>query len=298
MEPPPIQEHLTANVTTPSPRNFSKPFMAASPPTTPPYEVAQFGQSLYVPFPWTVPERESPRLRRKTSRLDLHPRASADHVQDEGLQWGASAAEGSLSNPATMLARLDPPHPLITSRLLASPSPQQNLTPTSPSLSSSISTLQSVPTPSPIAPGGDPLESLWATRGVSTKRKFPLLRQPKRLPRREWSEWCVYAAIVDGGAGESERRARVGDSDESDHEVGDRVVRREAGAKAPRAVRFAGPATKSSSTIESDSSGDSKEPKAGSTHTLSKFRFPPSPSHTWTGTFGKPPLPSVTNGRS
>lgn len=250
-----------------------------------------------MPFPWTVPERESPPLRRKTSRIDLHPNARAGHGQEERQQLGARAAEGTGSDAAITLARLDPPHPLITNRQLAAPSPQQTLTPISPSLSSSVSTLQSTPTHSPIAPEGDLLERLRPTRGVSTKRKFPLLRQPKRLPRREESAWCVYAAIVDRGVGESEQRVRVSGSEDSDQEAGNSVVGLGVGVKRGRGVRFAGIATKSSSTLPPNSSGDEKEPTAGSTYTLSRFRFPPPPGHNWAGTFGKPLLHSAANGQ-
>ena len=124
--------------------------------------------------------------------------------------------------------------------------------------------------------------------GVTSKRKFPFLRQPKRLPRRAASEWCVYAAVVERDTGDDDREQPDSSDDSIEFIEEERVDRVEdTGAKRGRSVRFAGVAAEHSGAAEQVSSGDDKETNAGSTYTLSKFKFPEPPGHTWAGAFGE-----------
>jgi hypothetical protein len=199
---------------------------------------------------WPFVEEYRP-LRRKGSRADL---ASPNFVKlSEGAAHEAPLAP-SLAEDLAPAAFLQPSTPQLAS-------------PTSPSLASTITTLQSTPTHSPIIPSGAPFER-WAGEElayVASKRKFIPLRQAKRLPRRQSSDWCVYAAVIEGGA---------------------EAVEQQVEQKRGRSVRFAGVSSVDSSSRQ-DAVSEPKGATTDSTYTLSKFKFPEPPGHTWTDTFGK-----------
>ncbi|KAF2170120.1 hypothetical protein M409DRAFT_19726 [Zasmidium cellare ATCC 36951] len=114
------------------------------------------------------------------------------------------------------------PHPLLLSSLPpppATPRPRPNTA--SPSLSSTVTTLQSTPTHTPVHRGGSSFEQrrvnerIELTEPIRTKRKFDSLKQAKRLPRRahgggsgdnqqsierDGAIWEVYAAVFEPSA--------------------------------------------------------------------------------------------------
>ncbi|KAK0785231.1 hypothetical protein LTR02_000373 [Friedmanniomyces endolithicus] len=277
---PHLGQHSDHNVTTRSPRNFSKPFASPSSPTTPHSEHEIHDLERHSIFSsWQIPHSTSPPLRRKPSHIDL---AATDY----GKLSGADAVTLASSRLAP-IRRQQQQQQLAPTLLPAfSPEPQQQLpTPKSPSLSSSITTLQSTPTYSPVLPGGGPFDQ-WqgaAFTQVSSKRKFPFT-QAKRLPRRAVSAWCVYAAVIEQGI---EKDFEVSDStveSESDAERGLEEQRIE--VRRGRSVRFAEIEKETSSGAEQSTSGEEKDATTGSTYTLSKFKFPQPPGHTWAGSFG------------
>ncbi|KAK1823997.1 hypothetical protein LTR12_001530 [Friedmanniomyces endolithicus] len=276
---PHLGQYLDHNVTTRSPRNFSKPFASLSSPTTPHSEHEIHDLERHSIFSsWQIPHSTSPPLRRKPSHIDL---AATDYGQLSGADVVTLAS-----------SRLAPIRPQQQQQLAPallpafSPVQQQQLpTPRSPSLSSSITTLQSTPTYSPVLPGGGPFDQ-WQSAAftqVSSKRKFPFTKA-KRLPRRAVSAWCVYAAVIEQGI---EKEFEVSDStveSESEAERDSEEQRIEVGRG--RSVRFAEPEKENSSGAEQSTSGEEKDATTGSTYTLSKFKFPQPPGHTWAGSFG------------
>jgi len=119
---------------------------------------------------------------------------------------------------------------------------------------------------------------------VSSKRKFPFA-QAKRLPRRAVSAWCVYAAVIEQGVGKD---LEVSDSTvESEPEAERDLEEQRIEIRRGRSVRFAEIEKETSSGAEQSTSGEEKDGTTGSTFTLSKFKFPQPPGHTWAGTFGK-----------
>ena len=275
---PLLGQHLEPNVTTRSPRNFSKPFSSPSSPVTP-HSAHEFRDLEQLSsFTWRIPQSKSPPLRRKPSRLDLT--ASGD----DGLR-GVEHLVTRGSATLAPLPRRQQELELAPSALPRQPTPQHR-TPTSPSLSSSITTLQSTPTHSPIVPGG--ADGEWQSTGgvqVSSKRKFPFVLA-KRLPRRATREWCVYAAVIEGRPEGLDASNHSAESESESDSVQEAETQPVAYGR-ERSVRFAGLERETLSGTEQSSSGEDKNTNAGSTYTLSKFKFPQPPGHTWAGTFGK-----------
>lgn len=157
----------------------------------------------------------------------------------------------------------------------------------SPSLSSSVDTLQSSPFPTPIHQGHLRAdleeEENWngSAEPLRTKRKFDSLKRAKRLPRRAGGNsssdsnqdvlWEVYADIFEVGPG-----------------VG--TIVQQGDLKKAKSVRFEAFEASSSSVAESGSE-EVYEPRAGqqtSSTSLSGSGWPLSASHdNWQGTFGK-----------
>ena len=182
----------------------------------------------------------------------------------------------------------------------------------SPSLSSTVDTLQSTPTHTPIQSAGVVFQPLWESEKVGlsepirTKRKFSQFKRAKRLPHhkipREESGviWQVHAAVVDVGDGY--RRGSVqrsvdaahgeaGGASEERAASGGREVQSSSGGKAGRTVRFEGLEVPSSNSEEEVSGlvqpSQEKDLTQTSSFSLSKFKFPPPPGYAWEGTFGK-----------
>ncbi|TKA79549.1 hypothetical protein B0A55_02735 [Friedmanniomyces simplex] len=279
---PLLGQYSDVNVTTRLPRNFSKPFASLSSPVTPhsAHEIPDPERNSF--FTWRIPHSASPPLRRKPSHIDL---AASD--------YGRLSGGYSVTLASKRLAPIQQQQQLAPSLLQAfSPDQQHQLpTPTSPSLSSSITTLQSTPTHSPIVLGGVQFDQ-WQGEGpvqVTSKRKFPFT-QAKRLPRRVTSAWCVYAAVIERGIAEdfggSDSTAESEAEAEPEAEVQRLEVRR------GRSVRFADIEKETSSGAEQSTSGEEKEATAGSTFTLSNFKFPPPPGSNWAGHSADPTPPT------
>ncbi|KAK0249362.1 hypothetical protein LTS09_015515 [Friedmanniomyces endolithicus] len=271
-------EYSDHNVTTRSPRNFSKPFTSLSSPTTPHSEHGIRDLEQHPFFSWQIPHSSSPPLRRKPSHVDL---AATDYGK---LSRGDVV---TLASSRLVPIRGQQQQQNFAPTLLPafSPERQQLPAPKSPSLSSSITTLQSTPTYSPVLPGGGPLDQCQGAGStpVSSKRKFPFA-QAKRLPRRAVSAWCVYAAVIEQGVGKD---LEVSDSTvESEPEAERDLEEQRIEIRRGRSVRFAEIEKETSSGAEQSTSGEEKDGTTGSTYTLSKFKFPQPPGHTWAGTFG------------
>ncbi|KAK0954568.1 hypothetical protein LTS01_023834 [Friedmanniomyces endolithicus] len=275
---PLLGQYSDHNVTTRSPRNFSKPFASLSSPTTPHSEHEIHDLKRHPFFSWQTPHSTSPPLRRKPSHIDL---AATDYGKLSGADVVTLASSRLAPIRRQQQQQLEP-------ALLPAFSPvqqQQLPTPKSPSLSSSITTLQSTPTYSPVPAGGGPFDQ-WqgaAFTQVSSKRKFPFT-QAKRLPRRAVSAWCVYAAVIEQGI---EKDLEVSDSTvESESEAERDSEEQRIEVRRGRSVRFAEPKKETSSGAEQSTSGEEKDATTGSTYTLSNFKFPQPPGHAWAGSFG------------
>ncbi|KAF2765464.1 hypothetical protein EJ03DRAFT_207682 [Teratosphaeria nubilosa] len=283
------------NSTLGSPRNFSKPFgspASSPPPRDSPYVTLHdflHAQHEALPLLDLSPNQAVRPLRRKSSRRDL----SGDFLPATSHQASSRQLPRLRSPDSQALLIPLPPLPPST--------PQQHPSAASPSLSSTITTLQSTPTQTPVAqPGLDLPPSIEPACRVlleplRVKRKFPGPKPPKRLPRRAGDGgWLVFANVI-------------GDSESVDHLQGHvqsvSVPERPRGglaargrrpetesieAKRDRSVRFAGIWSESDEGESTDRSaqGQEKDATGDSTYTLSKFKFPTPPGYAWSGTFG------------
>ncbi|KAK0363046.1 hypothetical protein LTR94_016931 [Friedmanniomyces endolithicus] len=275
---PLLGQYSDHNVTTRSPRNFSKPFASLSSPTTPHSEHEIHDLKRHPFFSWQTPHSTSPPLRRKPSHIDL---AATDYGKLSGADVVTLASSRLAPIRRQQQQQLEP-------ALLPAFSPvqqQQLPTPKSPSLSSSITTLQSTPTYSPVPAGGGPFDQWQGAAFTQVSSK------PKRLPRRAVSAWCVYAAVIEQGI---EKDLEVSDSTvESESEAERDSEEQRIEVRRGRSVRFAEPKKETSSGAEQSTSGEEKDATTGSTYTLSNFKFPQPPGHAWAGSFGKV-IPSHT----
>lgn len=286
---PLLSEHPGINLTTrQSPPNFSKPFGSLSRQSHPHSTLDQFRKLEQPPPLLSSPLIDFHRLRRKPSRVDLTAKLFAA-APDRRPVCG-EAPLFSLFTLQNTSPSLHPPQPST---------PQDYTSAASPSLTSTASTIQSSPAQSPHPAGStfEPWEceeSFVLAQPIRYKRKFPSIKQPKRLPRRDQrSDWCVYAAIVGGGEGDIDDHEgvanvlAVGIGEERESRGGAQAEgAAEFGGRRDKSVRFAGIASESSSSVDNASSGEEKGVGSESTYTLSKFRFPTPPSYNWAGTFG------------
>ncbi|KAK5109400.1 hypothetical protein LTR62_007066 [Meristemomyces frigidus] len=245
--------HRAANVTTQHlSRNLnpSRTSPRLNPLVTPSEAPYHFDLTPSPPSVWPFPVEVSRPLRRKPSSSQLLLRGSSPiPARDRPLAPFAAEQVAQQFLQASPFSHLPPPP--------------------SPSLSSTITTLHSGPTPSPVSRQADSNDR-WegpANGHVFTKRKFSFVKPAKRLPRHISEDWLVYAAVVEG---ESER-------------VPEDIVQ-----KNGRSVRFTG--------VDSEdlqgASGEERDTTTASTFTLSKFKFPAPPGQTWTDTFGHLPEPT------
>lgn len=169
------------------------------------------------------------------------------------------------------------------------PQPRQALG--SPSLSSTVTTLQSTPNHTPILRGGS-LEH-WRTTDrsaltepIRAKRKFSTLRQARRLPRSadgggggaDDGLWQVYAAVFDP------LTDYTGDLDSAVHSAKEVAVDPIPGLSGGRVVRFEegiGATARPPLTISSSRQARlrKEETTASSSFALSRFAFPVPPGH-------------------
>lgn len=293
------------NVTSLGPRLGKSPDPAdtSSRPTTPHVTLHQYHKLQHSPAP-SSPDLDYKRVRRKQSfetliRLPPGPLPlPAPHTSSSILPYSSSSK--------SLLPSLLPPLPPTQ---LPQPSTY------SPSLSSTVDTLQSTPTHSPIhrvfwplGQGEEP-EQGRLSEPIRTKRKFLPLKQAKRLPHHSAHHgagectWEVHAAVVDVGFGTGESS----DSEDEDAPQGvitasertwDRIpdlgTDERATRRHGRIVRFQDLETEESSNAAEDDAlrqppprETAKQPSLTSSISLSRFQFPAPPGSHWEGTFGE-----------
>ncbi|KAK5121112.1 hypothetical protein LTR85_005596 [Meristemomyces frigidus] len=292
---PLLSEYPGIDLTTrQSPPNFSKPFGSLRRQDASHFTFGEFRKLERSPALAPSPSVDCRRLRRKPSRADLSAKAFASArsqppVRSEAPLFGLLTSQNSSS-------QLHPPLPST---------PHDYTSAASPSLTSTASTIQSSPAHTPHPPGGSSFEpweseeSFELVQPVRYKRKFPSIKQAKRLPRRgDSSDWCVYAAVLGGDSGSDDLESGGYGREAGVHAVETKAARElnggawakaAAGAESRRgrSVRFAGIGNESESSGEQTSSSEEKEVADGSTYTLSNFKFPTPPGYNWAGTFGK-----------
>ncbi|KAI7346966.1 hypothetical protein D0862_13216 [Hortaea werneckii] len=274
--------HLDGNLSSqPSTRNFSKPF--CSPPSPPrSTHSAELESRLFLPSPSFTSSKTTTNkyLKRKPSTQDLN--ALPSYFCSSGVQLPDSSPPHSVS--ATEERGTPSPPPLPSTPTYPSSIP-------SPSLTSTISTLQSSVLGTPVPVGcrqqrGYQWNASREEAPVRYKRKFPNIKQAKRLPRqRASSEWCVYAAVDTGGS----YKPQVS--------LDEKTSLPATCSKSESAFKAEVPTTgiRTADTCASfhhDSPSVTKTTKtsghrtADPTFSISNFKFPAPPSRDWIGTFG------------
>ena len=268
-------------------------------PATPHLTLHQFRKFQQSPFYSSSPDDDYKRVRRKQSfeHLAQPPFNSAPRLEPvTSLSHSVHS-----TSPQNFLPSLLPPLPLT-------PVPRPGTA--APSLSSTVDTLQSTPTHTPIQYAGTPFgqwrdfERVEPNEPIRTKRKFKQLKLAKRLPHHvaqhdgSGAVWQVHAAVVDIGAGErslTDLREGASGSSGGFYQGGTREqpVWHSSGRKG-KLVRFEGLDKKSSGGAagvpgsETSRPSKGKEPTLTSSYSLSKFQFPVPPGHDWAGTLGEP----------
>ncbi|KAI6807126.1 hypothetical protein KC332_g14080 [Hortaea werneckii] len=280
---PLLSWHLDVNLSSqPSARNFSKPFCT---PPSPPKSThsAELESRLFLLSPSFTSSNNTTTnkyLKRKPSTRDLN--ALPSYLCSSGVQLADSSPPHSVS--ATEERGTPSPPPLPSTPTYSSSIP-------SPSLTSTISTLQSsvLGTPVPVGCGQQRGYQWNASREeapVRYKRKFPNIKQAKRLPRqRASSEWCVYAAVDTGGSYKPQVRLDEKTSLPATCSNSESAFKAEVPTTGIRTAD-----TRASFHHDSPSvtkvTRTSGHRTADSTFSISKFKFPAPPSRDWIGTFG------------
>lgn len=265
-----------------------------STPFTPQLTLRQFRQFQQSPVISSSPDLDYRRVRRKKSYAQLaQPSFDSAHFLPPTT---SSLPLGHTTSSQSFLPSLLPPLPLT-------PVPHSGTK--APSLSSTVDTIQSTPTHTPVQHGSPDFgqwrefERVELSEPIRTKRRFPLFKQAKRLPHHTALEggggggsvWEVHAVVIDAGgvasgSGSLERFER-GVSGGSATKV---AVSKLSGKKG-RSVRFKGIEGESDSeqsrVPESLHSEEEKVPSLTSSFSLSKFAFPEPPGRTLAATFGK-----------
>lgn len=289
---PLLDSHSGFNVTTRSYYSSRSPESIGSidRPVTPHLTLHEYRKFQRSSFLSSSPDLDYKRVRRKASTSNLS---------------GKSFDEPELAAPVTCAEswpHLNPAPTLLTSLLQPFPtSPFLRPATASPSLSSTITTLQSTPSQTPVIVDSSRFDP-WRSEGgdlpaepVRSKRKFTDIKLPKRLPKRTVeSEWQVFAAIVDLG-GDYQSLGQEEDAREADLEqlpgLRSAAQAKRQGSpefKEVRSVKFAGLDSDSESAPpQQQPAGEEKESTLTSSLSLSKFKFPAPPGHSWAGTFGK-----------
>lgn len=264
---------------------------------TPQLTLHNYRRWQYSPALSTSPELDYRRVRRKPSIQNLTGRSA-----HSAFSWTPSSI---------------PPLPIDSFSARDSPLQlQQPSTPrprtytASPSLSSTITTLQSTPTHTPILRGSS-LDERRSDLGqgepggpIGTKRKYPPVQQPRRFPRRPTDGHYrgahkVYAAVFDlpPEQGGPSKQPNIS----AKHQLNSRAA---LANKRDRTVRFAEFDSHRDNHIINrhdsiNSSTGSEQPlhrceqNATSSFSLSKFEFPAPPNKdNWAGALGMASNPS------
>lgn len=280
-------------------------------PDTSPLTLHEYHKFQQSPMLSAYHELDYRRLHRKPSSADLISARDWPTAEDAASPSLAAFAWGPSSNSPAHADSLAP-HELLPSFLPPPPTtPQVRPSTASPSLSSTVTTLQSSPTHTPVCRGATacaqppPDEPVKRARPLSSNRKFPDLQRAKRLPRPAASSqsstqsgnelWEVYAAVFDpaadqGGAPGGTTHVTPTSSSGAAEQLQPTIQacslpRRE------RYVRFEGLSASTTDFSRESSSGlgivDEKDPTATSTFSLSRFEFPAPPDQdNWGNTRG------------
>ena len=270
-------------------------------PVTPHVTLHQFRKHQQSPAPFSLPDLDYKRVRRKQSftslicpSFDLAPLPVPSTSSSPAVHSGPSH---------NLLPSLLPPLPLD---LVPRPST------TSPSLSSTVDTLQSTPTHTPIQQDSSPFEQ-WRgferfglSEPIRTKRKFSQFKQAKRLPHHTAQRssadcvWQVYAAVIDVGdrsvddlRQEADDQVISSEGDSGSQRAAQAGAEERVSVKKGRSVRFEGVGPESGSEAEESRVSESlksnreKDSTLSSNLSLLKSNFPTPPGQAWAGTFGK-----------
>ena len=228
------------------------------------------------------PELEYRRVRRKASSADLTT-AQTRYKDPAIYNW----PDDVVWTPSLILPRT--PHTTSHSNFSPSSLNYRPLTPrprtytASPSLSSTVDTIQSSPFQTPVNPSRSRVEyeedeqRVGFTEPIRTKRKFDSLKRAKRLP---------HSSDNSAGQGELwEVYAEVFSLEEDIEQVGEQAVLRKG-----KSVRFEAASGKEAS-VSRTSVQELEEQRGGhptSSVSLSRVDWPLPPSHdNWQGTFGE-----------
>ncbi|EME82965.1 uncharacterized protein MYCFIDRAFT_174466 [Pseudocercospora fijiensis CIRAD86] len=269
---------------------------------SPQFTLHDFHRLQRSPVLSAPPEFDLKRLRRRrkpsTPHLAAAPLSYTDH-------WSPSAI---LPSQAHSLSQHSPAIPSFPPLPLT---PRLRPSTTSPSLTSTVTTLQSTPAQTPICRAAAPQERDWADDHlevgdhIRTKRKFEPLRRAKRLPRQrvdsggsgqdEDELWEVHAAVFDPPLDEKLFRG-LSRLTEQNHQH-QHLQRQKHSSQHERAGDH--------QQVNEDPPSNSEAPAPESWHapppqqqqgqiatssslSLSKFDFPNPPGRdNWEGTFGK-----------
>lgn len=241
----------------------------------------------------TPPEFDLRRLRRKPSTPDL----SASPLASSG-PWSHWSPSAILPRQTHSLQH----HTHSPSAFSAPPlTPRLRPSTTSPSLTSTVTTLQSTPARTPIYRAAVLQEQAWdedysdRCEPIRTKRKFEPLRRAKRLPRQraDSSEsgagqeelWEVYAAVFDPPLDERLFRAQTRSTEEQEQVAQQHNNSQEHNSSVSEQVIGGRSNNEPSAESRHTERGD---PTVTSSLSLSKFDFPkPPPQENWEGTLGK-----------
>lgn len=256
------------------------------------HDLHKFQQS---PALSSTPELGHRHVRRKQSSIDLARSARPPADPEPNEAWTPTLilpCQNSLHHSLPPSAHRPQQHPFT---------PRQRAYTASPSLSSTVTTLQSTPTQTPLCRRDSLSDHALDENGsgssepIRTKRKFDSLRRAKRLPRHSSSSgigevWQVYAEVFDA----ADQVAPVTRDVAAESEAA-AFVREEAALKKGRSVRFQGIGSEDSqkscepveNSAEASSSGEEEE-NSGSPSVLKRANWPLPPLRdNWTGTFGR-----------
>ena len=276
-------------------------------PFVPHLTLHQFRKQQLSPVPASPPDLDYKRVRRKPSFTSTTQDTSTS--TSSPLIVTSSAHQAHLSSLEPLLPSLLPPSPLT-------PTPRQAVY--SPSLSSTVDTLPSTPSHTPLQYQEPAFGRWWSTEGVQpsepvrAKRKLSL-KQAKRLPHPVVREvgsgigfgsgiWQVHAAIIDlpndddggnrkfdSGVGVPEGHVTISQDEQSAEQPN---AQSGANEKRGRSVRFKEENTHAWNDGKKPPNQPSSEGPLTSSYTLSNFKFPAPPGQHWTGTFGRSRTPA------
>ncbi|KAK3710684.1 hypothetical protein LTR37_010103 [Vermiconidia calcicola] len=293
--------------------------VTSSQPRTPTFS-EHVGPSFSIP---TTPHTTHHQFRKHQDSPGLSSSSTLDYKRIRRKRPSSNLSSGQLRNlrgPALTTSLPSSLHSTSPQAFHPSLLPPFHSTPilrpstSSPSLSSTVDTLPSTPTYSPIEPQNWPLEQwrsgekLEFVEPVRTKRKFTHFKAAKRLPHYTALHngadgiWEVHAAVIevgDGYAGDQQdfgegTEVHVSEESNTSIEEPDQIpAETPSSARKGRSVRFEGIATDSSNsdtehsrTSKTGKPSKDNEPTLSSSYSLSKFKFPAPPGYAWTGTFG------------